>query len=74
MNKTFKRQVWSLHDFTQNAHALGEQMGEDPEVLTRLAQIISLFSSIVSPITPTADDPSAFIPNPMPVIEGEPPK
>ena len=61
MNKQFKRRVWALHDFSQDTHALGEQMGEDPEILTRLAQAIALFSSITNPITPTADDPTAFI-------------
>ena len=61
MNKAFKHRVWALHDFTDDTRVLGEQYREDPEILTRLAQATALFKSIVNPITPTADDPSAFI-------------
>jgi hypothetical protein len=61
MNKILKRHLWTDHDRAQDNLALAEQMREEPEILTRLAEIVALYKSVLNPITPTADNPEAFI-------------
>lgn len=62
MNRQVKHNLWALHDFTQNTLVLAEQMKEDPDVLTRIAEIVSIYKQIVNPILPDPNDPATFIP------------
>ena len=63
MNRILKHHLFTRLDDCQNDLAMAELAGEDAEVLTRMAQIVSLFKGILNPVTPTADDASAFIAN-----------
>ena len=61
MNRMLRHHLWTRLDDCQNDLAHAEQVKEEPEILTRLAEIVSLYKGILNPITPTADDESAFI-------------
>jgi hypothetical protein len=61
MNRVLKHHLFTRMDDAQNDLVYAEQVKEEPEILTRMAEIVSLYRGILNPVLPTADDPSAFI-------------
>jgi hypothetical protein len=61
MNRVLKHHLFTRMDDAQNDLVYAEQVKEEPEVLTRMAEIVSLYRGILNPITPTANDETAFI-------------